>query len=511
MSLNPKDRVALERSRKLQAPEDFPRLATSVNIHDCIAAIRHQDCKFDFFPFPAEQDSPRNSSNSRDYQSWYNSRVIFAMHDESISEVTRAIQEEEILQTKLKLRVNDRVVDLSSFWEVWHTNPSFRKEIQESSDPHEMKWQLQMKYNYKIATTFMPSYAKSIFSYFDSCRVLDPCAGWGDRLLGALCCKSVKQYVGFDPNLSLRVGYIDIVQNSFHPKCREESNLESLGEVTEICDDYIKFDNGFTIYSLPFEVGAVKYLQDESFDFAFTSPPFFDYEMYNPDNPQYTNWITQFYIPLFQQVCRCLPVHAFFGIHIGDTSAGAIMPFLVNQVHVCSTFEYKFSVGLMGMKSNKIRIVFMFQKMGPYPKVSLKKRNLLRNPWQKCVSKRHGCPYWFNIETKETVWKNPAFIRIRELTNRPITVLKVFSPDKLRQFNVFDDSVSVGGTKQRLLGRFVETIDSKVQEVIYAGPDTGLAQVALAYCCLLYKKKSVVFLNTWEHQSPKPILTQIGK
>ena len=26
---------------------------------------------------------------------------------------------------------------------------------------------------------------------------------------------------------------------------------------------------------------------DNSFDFVFTSPPFFDYEMYSPENPDY--------------------------------------------------------------------------------------------------------------------------------------------------------------------------------------------------------------------------------
>ena len=43
--------------------------------------------------------------------------------------VTRAIQEDQILNTKLKLRKEKEVVDLSSFWELWKSNEAFRKEI----------------------------------------------------------------------------------------------------------------------------------------------------------------------------------------------------------------------------------------------------------------------------------------------------------------------------------------------------------------------------------------------
>jgi hypothetical protein len=61
--------------------------------------------------------------------------------------------------------------------------------------------------------------------------------------------------------------------------------------VTELTKEKLKFSNGFEIISLPFEVGALQ-LDDNSFDCVFTSPPFFDYEMYSVDNPDYTDWLT---------------------------------------------------------------------------------------------------------------------------------------------------------------------------------------------------------------------------
>ena len=40
--------------------------------------------------------------------------------DEETANLTRAIQEDQILKVKLKLYKRDGVVDLKSFWEVWN-------------------------------------------------------------------------------------------------------------------------------------------------------------------------------------------------------------------------------------------------------------------------------------------------------------------------------------------------------------------------------------------------------
>ncbi|CAM9623907.1 unnamed protein product, partial [Ectocarpus fasciculatus] len=60
-------------------------------------------------------------------------------------------------------------------------------------------------------------------------------------------------------------------------------------------------------------------------------------------------------------------------------------------------------------------------------------------------------------------------------------------------FTLLDDGQCVGGTKQRLLGSLLQ--DIKQYEVIYAGPGSGYAQVALGYTAKLHGKKGVLFLN----------------
>lgn len=397
---------------------------------------------------------------------------VFVLKDDDCALISRAIQEDEILKTKLKLRVNkDSVIDLPSFWEVW-TNPSFAREIFSSRDPNEMKWTLQKKYNYKLATTFQPGYAKAIYSFFKAESVLDPCAGWGCRLIGAAAANkpAVRRYVAFDPNRNLRPGYAKLMKLFGH-------------SVANIHDNLLQFSNGYEVRSLPFEQGALD-LADNSFDLVFTSPPFFDYEMYNPDNPGYKDWIKDFYEPLMQQACRCVKPGHYVCIHIGDTSAGAIVPFLKEKVHLICDLKLVFNLGLKGVMSNKTRDVWIFQKA--------------------------------NAPTIASVPVNPAIVHITHTEENIRKINSITNPrmqtipitENRNTYHLIDDSVCIGGTKQRLLGRIVREIPAN--ELIYAGPDGGIAQVALAYTALLWGKKATIFLNT-KIDAEKPPLVQLAE
>ena len=278
--------------------------------------------------------------------------IVYKILDDQPADYTRAIQEKEILKTRLKLKdyKTGKTITLKSFAEIWEDPKSgLSEEILASRDHNEAKWFLAKKYNYKIATTFMPMYAKSIYEYFGAKSVLDPCAGWGDRMCGALASTCVERYVGFDPNQNLVEGYKRI-QNDFGHKMVNLTNCN------------IKFDSGYDIYSVPFE-NCESYLKDEKFDFAFTSPPFFDYEEYSPDNPTYRDWYREFYEPLFKLTENRLNPNAFFAVHIDDTSAGKIRDFLFKRVSEITRFQYKGKIGLVGGKSGKIRNVYLFQNV----------------------------------------------------------------------------------------------------------------------------------------------------
>lgn len=321
--------INIEREQFVVTETLYPRLRTKVDIPHLVYRLRAE-----------------NASKDMNQGEFF---VIFTLRDDDTGLFTRAIQEEQILKTRLKLRDTRGIaIDLPSFWEVWQSRDDFRHTVLTSPDPYEATWSLQKKFSYKLATTFMPGYAKAMYEHYNARRVLDPCAGWGDRLTGASVAACVERYVAFDPNRSLRPGYTEIMQHMGH-------------ELRDVSDSVLRYSNGFEVYSLPFEQGALA-LADQSFDLVFTSPPFFDYEMYSDANPRYSSWIDEFYRPLFFQSSRCVVSGGIVAIHIGDTSAGQIEKFLHEEVHKFTPLRMIGKVGLKGMVSDKIRTVWIFRK-----------------------------------------------------------------------------------------------------------------------------------------------------
>ena len=186
-----------------------PRLIDSVNLPSLLAALRKETAGV----VTVEES---HTPNERPLPPF---KIVFSLANDNTAMITRAIQEDEILKTRLLVYSgtekdgSPRAQVLPSFWEVWSRSDILVSQILSAADPHEMKWQMQReevltstpipgkgkggpkgKFQYKLATTFMPAYAKQIYSYFQAKHVLDPCAGWGDRLLGAAATRTTGRY-----------------------------------------------------------------------------------------------------------------------------------------------------------------------------------------------------------------------------------------------------------------------------------------------------------------------------
>eukprot|EP00750_Incisomonas_marina_P020889 INCI4108.3.p2 GENE.INCI4108.3~~INCI4108.3.p2 ORF type:complete len:588 (-),score=111.95 INCI4108.3:2654-4345(-) len=110
----------------------------------------------------------------------------------------------------------------------------------------------------KECTQFKASLTVCIFRRFKATRVLDISAGWGDRLLGALA-SGVERYVATDPNVALRSGHNKLI-SKLAPLSRYKPNPR------------------ISILYEPFETATLP--AGETYDLVFTSPPFFDFEIY---------------------------------------------------------------------------------------------------------------------------------------------------------------------------------------------------------------------------------------
>lgn len=149
----------------------------------------------------------------------------------------------------------------------------------------------------KEATAFSPAISKLLYQSLlpEGGTVFDPFAGWGDRAIGAICCSQVTKYVGVDCNPLLRDGYDQI--QKINPKV-----------VLHTCS-------------------ISKFKTDMQFDLVFTSPPFWDFEIYNPDDPDqsivgfktYREWWNKFFVPLLIQLKSMTKKGGYICLYVGTT------------------------------------------------------------------------------------------------------------------------------------------------------------------------------------------------
>jgi len=111
-------------------------------------------------------------------------------------------------------------------------------------------------------TMYRPHMAKSIATHYTSKAVLDPCAGWGGRLLGVV--STGAHYIGYEPNLDTYNNLVRLVK-------------------------FLGIDDKVELYNLPAEK-----MDDHIYDTVLTSPPYFNLEVYSDGDGQSENYYSTY-------------------------------------------------------------------------------------------------------------------------------------------------------------------------------------------------------------------------
>lgn len=98
--------------------------------------------------------------------------------------------------------------------------------------------------------------AKALVKFYAAKRVLDPCIGWGGRILGTLAADPTAEYVGCEPDVNTFNALVEIAMD------RDEATRRRA-----------------TIHNAPAET-FLPTLPAGSFDMVLTSPPYFNLELY---------------------------------------------------------------------------------------------------------------------------------------------------------------------------------------------------------------------------------------
>jgi hypothetical protein len=152
--------------------------------------------------------------------------------------------------------------------------------------------------NIKLCSNFKITVALEILKIFKVKKWLDISSGWGDRLIASII-HGVDLYCGVDPNTCLHKYYPKIIE-TFDPKN---------------ADKYILIKDGFETADLP----------DTKFDTVFSSPPFFDVEIYSQDEHDsittYSSgdlWYNNFLMPSIKKAYEHLESNGNFILYIAE-------------------------------------------------------------------------------------------------------------------------------------------------------------------------------------------------
>ena len=182
---------------------------------------------------------------------------------------------------------------------------------------------------YKICQLFPIDLALSIFMDVKPKRILDMCAGWGDRLIAAILYGA--EYVGVDPNTS--INYNNII---------EVFSLKAFGEGFSPKNRCRVISDGFEYAELEGE-----------FDLMFSSPPYFNCEKYSTDPKQsfnygeFADWMNKFMYPSLDKIYRHLCAGGQYMMVINDLKEHKIIDPII---------EYSLSIGFRNPRILKCNI-----------------------------------------------------------------------------------------------------------------------------------------------------------
>jgi len=161
-----------------------------------------------------------------------------------------------------------------------------------------------------ICSQFKPNVAKAIYDYFKAETVLDFSMGWGDRLVGFFAANTAKLYVGMDPKVDNHPIYNEQAKayQSWNGWFDTEKRTDFIIDPAEDAD-LSKYEN--------------------KIDLVFTSPPYFNTEIYSNEENQSCNryktiddWNNLFLYKAIDNVWRTLKVGGHMLINIADVNHG---------------------------------------------------------------------------------------------------------------------------------------------------------------------------------------------
>lgn len=174
----------------------------------------------------------------------------------------------------------------------------------------------EISMNVKEVTNFCGTILCKLIKIYRPKHILDFCSGWGDRLFASIVCNNkIKSFYGIDPNESLQDGYKEMIDMFVSGSDKRKYNM--------ICGCAEK------------EIRKL----NQTFDLIFTSPPYFDLEVYSSNSsqsigqyPAFDNWYENFLMKCILDSIDKLNDYGILAININNTKDHNIVDRLIHDV-----------------------------------------------------------------------------------------------------------------------------------------------------------------------------------
>jgi len=184
-------------------------------------------------------------------------------------------------------------------------------ELGKTPNPSGMRRILKTRNGTKGVTNLRPSATKFIYDNYcpEGGKVLDPCSGFSGRLAGCIASNKNIFYHGIDPNGEASVGNMEMA-NFFSTQ-------------------YDMFGNRIYKYKFRQDLGMAEEIMSEireEYDLVFTSPPYYDLELYSEELSQscnkyeeYSEWLEKFLWIIVDESKRILKEDGRLVLNIKNT------------------------------------------------------------------------------------------------------------------------------------------------------------------------------------------------
>lgn len=245
----------------------------------------------------------------------FNDKYLFIELNWNSSEELDSITDYFTEKCRIQCHTSDKITPL----DYWKKNKD--QLINKTTNLKELRSIVYKNSGY--CSGFRISVALTVLKIFKAKKWLDISAGWGDRLISAIG-YDVDLYCGVDPNECLHSNYQKIIKTLVPLKDQ---------------DKYILIKDGFETAKLP----------NEKFDLVFSSPPFFDVEVYSTNKEdsitQYKkgdDWYNKFLLPSIRKANDYLTDNGHLVLYIGEGKTYKYLDKMLNDVNKFMNYKGKF-------------------------------------------------------------------------------------------------------------------------------------------------------------------------